>query len=78
VQLVRKSPTGLTFTVADNLSGLGSYRLLVNGQWRMLRYEYKNATLFTDPQDKTIPLAGEAELRLTDQAGNEKILRFKI
>ncbi|MGY2132187.1 M23 family metallopeptidase [Hymenobacter sp. HD11105] len=78
VRLVRKSPAGLTFTVADNLSGLGSYRLLINGQWRMLRYEYKNSTLFTDPQDKTVPLTGEAELRLTDQAGNEKFLRFKI
>ncbi|GAB2465435.1 hypothetical protein GCM10011375_34530 [Hymenobacter qilianensis] len=77
-RLVRKSPAGLTFIVGDNLSGLSSYRLLVNGQWRMLRYEYKNATLFTDPQDKTVPLAGEAELRLTDQAGNEKILQFKI
>ncbi len=26
----------------------------------------------------TVPLAGEAELRLTDQAGNEKVLHFKI
>jgi hypothetical protein len=77
-RLVRKSAAGLTFIVADNLSGLSSYRLLVNGQWRMLRYEYKNATLFTDPQDKTVPLAGEAELRLIDQAGNEKTLQFKI
>lgn len=77
-RLVRKSAAGLTFIVGDNLSGLSSYRLLVNGQWRMLRYEYKKSVLFTDPQDKTVPLTGDAEFRLTDQAGNEKILRFRI
>ncbi|WP_179197715.1 M23 family metallopeptidase [Hymenobacter crusticola] len=77
-RLVSKSAAGVTFVVGDNLSGLASYRLLVNGQWRLLRYEYKNATLFTDRQDHTVPLAGDAELHLTDQAGNEKVLRFRI
>ena len=77
-RLVSKSPAGVTFVVGDNLSGLSSYRLLVNGQWRLLRYEYKNASLFTDRQDRTVPLAGNAELHLTDQAGNEKVLRFRI
>lgn len=77
-RLVSKSAAGLSFVVGDNLSGLASYRLLVNGQWRLLRYEYKNATLFTDRQDTRVPLTGEAELYLTDQAGNEKVLRFRI
>ncbi|WP_165699427.1 M23 family metallopeptidase [Hymenobacter jejuensis] len=78
VKLTRKSPAGLSFQVGDNLSGLSSYRLLVNGKWRLLRYEYKTATLFTDSQDHTVPLTGEAELHLTDQAGNEKVLAFRI
>jgi hypothetical protein len=77
-RLTRKSPAGLSFQVGDNLSGLSSYRLLVNGKWRLLRYEYKTATLFTDSQDRTVPLTGEAELHLTDQAGNEKVLQFRI
>ena len=78
-RLVRKGPAGVVFAVGDNLSGLSSYRLLVNGQWRLLRYEYKNATLFTEKQDTLgPPLHGPAELYLTDQAGNEKVLHFTL
>lgn len=77
-RLVRKSPQGLSFQVGDNLSGLASYKLYINGQWRLLKYEYKNATLFTDPQDHTVPLRGVGELHIADQAGNQRVIKFTI
>ncbi|MBO3270412.1 M23 family metallopeptidase [Hymenobacter defluvii] len=78
-RVIRNTPAGLTFVVGDNLSGLSSYRLLVNGQWRLLRYEYKNATLFTVKEDTLgPPLHGTAELHLEDQAGNKKVIPVKL
>ena len=65
--------------VGDDLSGLASYKLLVGGQFRLLRYEYKNATLFTVPTDPLGPrLHGPAELHLTDQAGNERVIPLNL
>ncbi|TGE23999.1 M23 family metallopeptidase [Hymenobacter aquaticus] len=78
-RLVKRGPGGLTFQVGDNLSGLNSYTLLVGGRFRLLRYEYKNSTLFTEPRDTVgPPLRGPATLRITDQAGNEKVLSFNL
>ncbi|WP_051718881.1 M23 family metallopeptidase [Hymenobacter sp. IS2118] len=69
----------LLFRVADDLSGLASYQLLVGGQFRLLRFEHKNATLFTVATDTLGPrLRGPAELRLTDQAGNERVIPLAL
>jgi hypothetical protein len=78
-QLVGRTGGQLTFRVGDDLSGLASYKLLVGGRFRLLRYEYKNATLFTVAGDTLGPaLRGPAELRLTDQAGNEKVIPLSL
>ncbi len=83
-----KAPTGslagrpgrqVLFRVGDDMSGLASYQLLVGGRFRLLRYEHKNATLFTVPTDTLGPrLRGPAELRLTDQAGNERVISLTL
>jgi hypothetical protein len=69
----------LLFRVGDDLSGLASYRLLIGGHFRLLRFEHKNSTLFTVPNDPDAPaLHGPAELRLTDQAGNERVIPLSL
>ena len=69
----------LLFRVGDDLSGLASYRLLVGGRFRLLRFEHKNSTLFTVAGDTLGPrLRGPAELRLTDQAGNERVIPLSL
>ncbi|GAA4008292.1 hypothetical protein GCM10022408_20540 [Hymenobacter fastidiosus] len=78
-RLVSRGAGGLVFKVGDNLSGLASYQLLIGGRFRLLRYEHKNATLFTERQDTLgPPLRGPATLRLTDQAGNEKVVSLNL
>jgi hypothetical protein len=78
-QLLGRAGGQLTFRVGDDMSGLASYKLLVGGRFRLLRYEYKNATLFTVAGDTLGPaLRGPAELRLTDQAGNEKVIPLNL
>ncbi len=69
----------LLFRVGDDLSGLATYRLLVGGKFRLLRFEHKNSTLFTLPTDTLgARLRGPAELRLTDQAGNERVIPLSL
>lgn len=69
----------LLFQVGDDMSGLASYRLLIGGQFRLLRYEHKKATLFTVAGDTLGPkLRGPAELRLMDQAGNERVIPLSL
>ena len=69
----------LLFHVGDDLSGLATYRLLIGGKFRMLRFEHKKAALFTVASDTLGPrLHGPAELRLTDQAGNERVIPLSL
>ena len=69
----------LLLRVGDDLSGLASYKLLVGGRFRLLRYEYKNNTLFTVPGDTLgPPLRGPAELQLADEAGNRRVVPLSL
>ncbi|TVT43214.1 M23 family metallopeptidase [Hymenobacter setariae] len=78
-RLLGKPGGQLLFRVGDDLSGLASYRLFVGGRFRLLRYEHKNSTLFTVANDPNAPaLHGAAELRLTDQAGNERVIPLAL
>ncbi|WP_460582294.1 M23 family metallopeptidase [Hymenobacter arcticus] len=78
-RLLGRAGGQLTFRVGDDMSGLASYKLLIGGRFRLLRYEYKNATLFTVAGDTLGPaLRGPAELRLTDQAGNERVIPLTL
>lgn len=68
----------LKFRIADNLSGIKSYRLTVDGQWILMEYDYKNGNLFG-----TVPKsvgAGKHILNLTvvDKAGNIKKINQSI
>ena len=78
-RLLSRAGGQLLFKVGDDLSGLSSYKLLIGGRFRLLRYEYKNNTLFTVAGDTLgPPLRGPAELRLTDQVGNERVIPLKL
>ncbi len=69
----------LLFRVGDDLSGLASYKLFIGGRFRLLRFEHKNSTLFTVANDPEAPaLRGPAELRLIDQAGNERVIPLSL
>ncbi|GAB2941021.1 hypothetical protein GCM10027048_01810 [Hymenobacter coalescens] len=78
-RLISRGAAGLVFKVGDDLSGLASYELEIGGRFRLLRYEHKNSTLFTERSDTLGPaLRGPATLRITDQAGNEKVISLNL
>jgi hypothetical protein len=66
------------FRISDNLSGIGKYEATINGEWLLMRYDYKTGALQSERLDKTTPLKGDFELKVTDRSGNEKIYRQKI
>jgi murein DD-endopeptidase MepM/ murein hydrolase activator NlpD len=66
---IRVNAQGMRFTIRDNLSGIKSFEAFVNGEWIWMRYEHKQAVIWSESLNGQ-PLKGPAILRVTDQAGN--------
>jgi hypothetical protein len=62
----------LSFTISDNLSGIKSYRVTVDGKWILFGYEPKTRSLFCKTSD--LP-AGKHTLKVvvTDEKENQSI-----
>ncbi|WP_370589785.1 M23 family metallopeptidase [Rufibacter sp. LB8] len=78
MRLVKKSPSEISFKIADNLSGIASWSCEVNGQWLLLKWEHKSSTLTSERLDKTVPLSGNVVLKVKDYMGNEGVFTTKI
>jgi len=78
VRLLSKSPKQISFRIGDDLSGLNSFNAYINGQWLLMKYEHKKATIWSEKLDKSIPLSGEVVLKVKDNAGNEAIYTTTI
>lgn len=66
------------FKIKDNLSGIKSFTATINGEWLLMHYDYKTATIWSERKDKTIPLTGDLELVVTDEMGNTTTFKQKI
>lgn len=66
---IRVSNQGLRFSIKDNLSGIKSFEAFVNGEWIWMRYEHKQAVIWSE-SPKGQALKGAVLLKVTDQAGN--------
>jgi murein DD-endopeptidase MepM/ murein hydrolase activator NlpD len=66
---IKVNAQGMRFTIRDNLSGIKSFEAYVNGEWVWMRYEHKQAVIWSEPMNGQT-LKGPAILRVTDQAGN--------
>ncbi len=66
---VRINSSGLRFTIRDNSSGIKNFEANVNGKWLLMRYEHKQAVIWSETEDGQ-PLKGPVILKVTDQAGN--------
>lgn len=66
---IRVTSQGMRFTIKDNLSGIKSFEAYVNGEWVLMRYEHKQAVIWSEPREGSLG-KGPVILRVTDQAGN--------
>ena len=61
------------FKIQDDLSGISSYRATVDGQWLLMYYDSKTATIWSERLDKDVLMKGEFKLVVVDQAGNRAV-----
>ncbi|MFD2247237.1 M23 family metallopeptidase [Pontibacter ruber] len=78
IKLLSKSKVQIRFRIGDDLSGINSFRAEVNGQWLLMKYEHKTATIYSEKLDKSIPLSGKVVLKVKDNAGNEAVFNTVI
>lgn len=70
----------ITFTIADNLSGIRSFRANLDGHWILFEYDAKSRTLFhtTDPELFPVGVVKELVLVVQDEVGNKSEFRRKV
>ena len=78
IRLLSKNRNQISFRIGDDLSGLNSFNAYINGEWLLMKYEHKKATIWSEKLDKSIPLSGEVVLKVKDNAGNEAIYTTTI
>jgi hypothetical protein len=66
---IKVNSSGLRFTIRDNSSGIESFEAKVNGEWLLMRYEHKQAVIWSEKLNDQA-LKGPIILKVTDQAGN--------
>lgn len=66
---IRVNSSEMRFTIKDNLSGIQSFEAKINDKWIMMRYEHKQAVIWSEKLDEQ-PFRGSVVLRVTDQTGN--------
>jgi len=66
------------FRIRDNLSGIGYFEATLDGDWLLMNYDYKTGVLQSEKLDKSKPLRGNFQLRVVDNAGNERVFNQKI
>jgi len=72
------NPTSARLKIRDNLSGISYFEANINGDWLLMVYDYKTGYIKSEKLDRTKPLKGDFELKVVDNAGNEKIFKQKI
>jgi murein DD-endopeptidase MepM/ murein hydrolase activator NlpD len=65
------------FSVSDNLSGVKSYKALIDGKWILMEYEPKQNLLFINPDEAGV-LPGEHTLEVTVEDGVKNVSVLKI
>ncbi len=78
VHRIQCQQSSARFRIMDNLSGIASYSATINGEWLMMKYDYKTGILQSERLDKTKPLKGDFEMNVTDNVGNKRVYTQKI
>lgn len=68
----------VSFRIKDKKSGIKSFNAYINGQWLLMKYDYKRNMIWSDRLDKSVPLKGKLKLEVVDEANNKKIYTLKL
>ncbi len=75
---VNVSKKQLKFKIEDDLSGIKSYDAYINGEWVLMEYDYKWDVIWTNRDDKRVPLQGDYKIVVTDNVGNQNVFEGSI
>lgn len=78
INLLRISAAQIRAKIDDDLSGIKSFRLTVDGDWVLMNYDYKRQLLWSEKLDPSVPFKGDMVLKVVDNSGNEKVYRKMI
>ncbi len=73
-----KTMTGISkivFKIADQLSGIATFKGKIDGQWVLMEYDQKTAILWHRFDEKTSPGKHQLELSVADKKGNTSIYK---
>jgi len=74
-----KGRKGFTLKIADNLSGIGSWRGTLNGDWILLEFDPKTKSLVhTFDKNSKAPGKKEFVLTVTDERGNSSSFKLSF
>ncbi|WP_040303622.1 M23 family metallopeptidase [Algoriphagus machipongonensis] len=68
---IRLNSNEIRFKIQDSSSGIEKFEANVNGKWLLMRYEYKQALIWSETENGEA-LKGPVVLKVTDRAGNVK------
>lgn len=68
----------IRFKIEDELSGVKSFKLLVNGSWVLMNYDYKRNLIWSEKLDPAADFKGEVKLIVEDNCGNRNVFNSKI
>ncbi|GAB4140882.1 MAG: M23 family metallopeptidase [Bacteroidia bacterium] len=68
----------LQFTVADNLSGIGTYKAFIDGKWVLMEYEPKKKMMFLSIEKFSGKSEHELIINVTDKYGNTSVYTRKF
>jgi hypothetical protein len=62
-----------TYRIDDDLSGIKSYRVELDGKFLLMRYEAKKNLIWPITENPNIPISGELRIEIIDNADNKTI-----
>ncbi|QNL23027.1 M23 family metallopeptidase [Hyphobacterium sp. CCMP332] len=78
VRLIYNTGSEMKLRIRDNLSGIKSYNVNVNGEWILMEYDAKRNLLTSKRRENTTYLRGDCQIIIEDNAGNVKSLNLKL
>ncbi|NMM48108.1 M23 family metallopeptidase [Marinigracilibium pacificum] len=72
IKPITVNQNSLRFVIDDDMSGIDTYNLYINGEWVLMKYDYKKKVIESEKLNPNIPFKGKLLLKVTDNAGNLK------
>lgn len=77
-KIIHKNQKTLKFSVSDNLSGVDTYNGYLNGEWVLLEFDGRRATLIYNIDEKLKKGKNEMKIVVTDAKNNKKTAKFTV